>query len=431
MRAELLRGLAPRVGAATALTLAVACASKASTWQGDWAATTSLLHSAAVLLCGPVAAAAGCLQGGRERRAGLAELRVSMARTPLVQLMAAALPLVLWVIAGYAVAAAGVLLASLPYASEAGGPVLSVVVADAVFLGAAAVAGHLLGRLVPRWAAAPAVAPVVYLLLVVSDSGDSPLRYLSPVPLSESPPLWQPPTMAVWTAGIAAAAVLAHAARRRLLALLPLGAAVVAAVVLVENGPGMWRTDPLVKRQVCDTTTTPDICVSAVSAAVLPEVRSALSGISRKLEGVANVPVRFADRPGRPARDEAALPMIRPLGRVVVRNELTDPGQFAWEAAAALTGPDACDARTEDGRAALVDETVREWLAPHPAQDYWDKLPSTVKDRARREDALAALRAAKAARARFDAMGDAERRAWLSRYFAAVGSCDPDEVPSL
>jgi hypothetical protein len=235
---------------------------------------------------------------------------------------------------------------------------------------------------------------------------------------------WQPVTLVVWTGGLATAAVLAYAARRRWTALLPLAAATAAGTLLVQTGDGLWHTSPLARRQVCDTSTTPQICVNARYEGLLPQVTDALSGLTDRLEGVRNLPVRYEDLPGEPARDEAQLPIVTPIGWGVVRGRLTDPEQYAWEAGMMLVGRSWCD--EPDPRLDPVDDAVEHYLAPKPVEKYFDKLlaEGSQADRARLDTQLAA-------RARLKAMDEEERRTWLSAYFATVDECDPSEVPTL
>ncbi|MYW35033.1 hypothetical protein GT040_38585, partial [Streptomyces sp. SID2119] len=79
-RAELRRGIAPWVAPAMALTIVVPMISKAAQWQGSWGETQGLLHSLTTLIGGPLAAAAGCWQGGREHRRRTAGLSLSVPR---------------------------------------------------------------------------------------------------------------------------------------------------------------------------------------------------------------------------------------------------------------------------------------------------------------------------------------------------------------
>ncbi|MFI9805831.1 hypothetical protein ACIHEJ_15935 [Streptomyces sp. NPDC052301] len=424
LRAEAVRGFPPFAGAVVAVTLGVLLAATAKHWQGDWGATAGELHNALVIAV-PLAAAAGCWQGGRERRRRTEELWGTVVRSPLVRFLAAALPLTAWVAAGYLVAAAAALVATAPYATG-GGPHPGLLPGDTVAPASAALLGHVVGRVLPTRLAAPLLAVAGFVGLGVattarSGSG-SALSPAFPIGDDQLPVWWQTPAMAAWTGGLALAAVLAYAARRRAAALLPLAAAVAAGALLVHTGDGLWRPDPLAARQVCDTSATPAICVNARYAKLLPQLKTALSGITGKLEGVDNLPVRWADRPGGPHRDEAQLPMLTPIGWSVVRGRLTDPKQYAWEAATALGGYPEC----KDPRVLQLHELVEHYLAPSPGEAHFDELDAhgTKADRA-------ALRRRVAARAHLASMGAKERRAWLSAYFATAGSCDISGVPAL
>lgn len=429
LRAEVVRGFGPWAGAAVLLTLAVALAANARQWQGGWAETREQLHIAATLLGAPLALAAGCWHGGRERRRRTEELMAAAARAPLARLLASALPLVLWVLAGYAVVVALAWLATW-YCSMGDSPYPVAVLTDAVVLASAVLAGQVVGRVVSWRLAAPLLAVGAYAVLgVLSYDDQDALGHLSPVVdgmTDDVPVWWQPVAMTVWTGGLAVAALLAHAAHRRRFAVLPLAAAVAAGALLVQTGDaGLWRTGTVAGRQVCDTSTTPQICVNARYGDLLPQVTDALSGLTGRLEGVQNLPVRFEDLPRESRRDEAQLPMLAPIGRSVVRGELTEPRRYAWEAGMALYGRAYCSVE-EDRRWDPVDSAVEHYLAPSPEEASFDEqfAEGSEADRARLRDRLAA-------RARLEAMGEEERRAWLSEYFAAVDRCDARGVPTL
>ncbi len=207
-------------------------------------------------------------------------------------------------------------------------------------------------------------------------------------------------------------------------AVLPLAVATAAGVLLVQTGDGLHRADPDAGRQVCDTSTAPQICVNARHKNLLPQLTQALSGLTARLEGVQNLPVRFEDRPGRSRPDEVQLPMLTPFGSSVVRGELTDPEQYAWEAGMMLIGRAWCD-RT-DPVVDRTDRAVEHYLAPSPAEEHFDELDAkgSAADRAE-------LKARQQARAKLLAMDDEERRTWLSEYFATTDRCDPKGVPTL
>ncbi|WP_328396544.1 hypothetical protein OHS70_11895 [Streptomyces sp. NBC_00390] len=434
LRSELRRGFAPWAGLAVAATLSITMAGKAPQWQGSWGETQTMLHLVSALLGGPLAAAAGCWHGGRERRRRTDELRASAARGPLAQFLTASLPVAAWIAVAYAVVAVGVGAATWPYAS-ASRPLLSPALADAAFLVAMTVLGHVVGRLVAWWPAAPALAVCGYLVLGVPTYATSGFRHLSPASAPETdsvlPVWWQPLAESVWVGGLAAAAVLAYAASRKYIALLPLTAAAVAAVLIGQTGDRMWRDHPLAHQQVCDTSVRPQICVNALYPAMLPEVGAALSGLTDRLEGVENLPVRFEDRAGEPRPNEAQLPMLTPTGQSMVRSRLTDPEQYAWEAASALTSGDRCAARILDKRASQVDDAVTEWLAPNRIRNEIERQHLRSALESGDDKMQAGIRADRAARARLASMDTDERRAWLSRYFATADSCDPKRVPAL
>ncbi|OIJ69489.1 hypothetical protein WN71_002550 [Streptomyces mangrovisoli] len=427
MRAEGLRGLGPWAGAAVLVAVAVGMGTGLDRWQGDWAETGRRLHAAACLLGAPLAVAAGCRQGGRERRRGTGELLRTAVRPPLARFLVSGLPVALWAVAGYLVAAVAALLATWPYA-QGDRPYPASLPADAVLIAAAALTGQVLGRRVAWWPVAPLAGLAAYAAsAAVAYQDPGALGRLAPSAdgaYGTVPLWWQPVAMSVWTGSLALTAVLACTVRRRVLAFAPLAAAAVAGVLLVQAGDRLWHERPLAHRQVCDTSTTPRICVDARYAGLLPQVVRALSGVTDRLAGVRGLPVRFEDRPGRPRRDEVELPMLTPVGRTVVRGRLTDPRQYAFEAGAALTGRQDC-ART-DPRVSAVDDAVQHYLAPNPAEASFDRAAARGD-----ADDRAALASRRAARARLAAMGATERRQWLSAYFATARGCDPGEVPSL
>lgn len=426
LRAEAVRGFAPVAGGAVLLTLAALLAGASARWQGGWAETQTELHDT-MLIAAPLAAAAGCLRGGRERRRRTEELWGTAVRGPLARFLVSALPVALWVVGGYLMAAALALLATW---SRATGdrPYLGLLSTDAVSLASCVLIGQVVGRLVAWRLAAPLLAMAGYIALGLSATArhgsGRPLDPAFPVPLDSVPVRWQPAAMAVWTGGLATAAVLAYTARRRYTALLPLAAATAAGALLVQTGDGLWHGNPAVRHQVCDTSTTPQICVNARYRTLLPQVTGALSGVTDRLEGVRNLPVRFEDRPGAPRHDEVELPPLTPIGWTVVRGRLTDPRQYAWEAVGALENREYCAA--EDAGLSRADDAVEHYLAPHPEEKSFDSLDAKSGPAGRAE-----LKARLGARARLASMGEGERRAWLSAYFAAAGRCDPKGVPAL
>ncbi|PZT78034.1 hypothetical protein DNK56_25295 [Streptomyces sp. AC1-42W] len=414
LRTEARRGVAPWTGVCTALTLIVTMAAKADSWQGDWGATQDLLHSGATLLGGPLVAAAACWQGARDHRRRTGGLWASTPRARWSRQAAAALPLALWAVAGYAVALAASLSATWPYAGG-GGPSPSVAVVDGAFLVAAALLGFTAGVLC-RWRlAAPVLAALMYLALGVPTYSESAARYLDPAleyPLEHLLPVWwYAPAMALWTCGLAVAALTAVAARRRLAALVPLAVAAAVAPLIVSTGDGLFRADPAADRLVC-TEGSPQICLSGRQEHLLPQVAEALSGLTGRLEGVRGAPKRYVDRLPLHGPDEAWMPAPHP-GWYLLRGRLQNTEDFAWQVAANLTMRDCPNNHHESSGGPPVesaDGTVATWLAPAGLAPGSEKPPELL---------------------RLEAMPDAERRAWLGRYLTARRSCDLSEVPIL
>ncbi|MET7696724.1 hypothetical protein [Streptomyces sp. NPDC005485] len=435
LRAEALRGFAPWAGAAFLVALVWGLVFTADQWQGSWGETSGRLAIGAGLIGAPFALAAGAWQGGREHRRGMTELRASVSRTPLAQLSTAALPLAGWLVTAYLAAVAGALLACAPYAS-AGAPEPTVFAGTAIALAACSLLGHVIGRVAPWRLTAPALALAAFVLFGMLNGAQSALRYLALAFVRGSHDdlhlWWYPLALAVWTTGLAVAAALAHAARRRATALLPLTAALGAAVLLVQTGDGLVQENPLARHQVCDDSTTPRVCVNATYPGMLPEVADALSGLTGRLRGVRNLPVRFEDRPGEPHRDEAQLPMLTPFGWSAVRARVTDPEQYTWEAALALVRQD-CDGVPSAERVRTADAAMVRWLAPrHLDKELHDQSVASARQRGDDKE-LARLRAEDKAYEHLTAMSDDQRRTWLSTYFATARDCDPDpkEVPAL
>ncbi|HET6860274.1 MAG TPA: hypothetical protein VFH94_24670 [Streptomyces sp.] len=418
LRAESRRGIGPWAGGAVLVTALATMASKAATWQGSWGETQSLLHTAAALLCGPLAVAAGCWHGGRERRRGTEELRGSAARSRLAQTLMAVVPLVLWVLAGYAAAAAAVSVATWPYTSS-GSPVPSLAAADVAWLATATTVGFVAGRLIPWRVTAPLLAACTYVVVGIPAYFSSDLRFLGPTEQTEIerylPVWWQGPVMVTWFGGLGLAALLAYAVRRRLIALAPLAAATAAAVLIVQTGDGMWREDPAHARQVCGGSV-PRICVSRFDSALLPEVTEALAGASSRLEGVEGAPVGYRHDGQKPKPGEVALPYLS-RGWTVARDRLTDPDGYAREAVDHMLWR-YCSVAAHDKdrrgfeRVETTTQAVLDWLAPLDGAEH-----------ARGGRTPAATRLAE--------MGDPERREWLSRFFATRKSCTPKDVPTL
>ncbi|MFI8811026.1 MULTISPECIES: hypothetical protein [unclassified Streptomyces] len=414
LRAELRRGSVPWTGPVVALAVLVPMVNKADEWQGSWGETQGLLHSAATLIAGPLAAAAGCWQGGREHRRRTAGLWLSVPRGRPAQLVMAALPIALWAAVGYLVALAGVSAATWPY-TGAGGPSAAVAVTDLCALVSLTFVGFVVGR-VCRWRlTAPVLGAAGYVGLGAPSYLSSDARFLNPAQQFELhgtvPVWWFAPVMVVWVGGLALAPVLGYAARRRYLALVPLAVAASVAPLIVGAGEGLFRDDPVAARLVCGDTV-PQICVGGLDGPLLPRASEALSGMLSRLEGVPGAPVRYVDPAVRPGADESALPSLT-RGWSVVRNEFPDPVDYAAQTVWQLTARD-CPASLEQND-------------PAGARRMWETDDAVAGYLADRDEAFPDPPHP----ARLTAMPDAERTVWLGRFLASRGSCDPQEVPAL
>ncbi|MEV8453021.1 hypothetical protein AB0467_10100 [Streptomyces sp. NPDC052095] len=422
LRAELRRGIAPWTGPAVAVCLLVPMGAKAAEWQGGWAETQETLHTATALLGIPLLAAIACWQGGRERRRGTEELLRSVVRGRLARLVVAVGPLMLWAAAGQLLVLGAAFAATAPYAGPGLGPSLGLPVVDLGSLVAAAPVGFVVGRLV-RWRlAAPVLAAVCYVLLGAPGYTRSPARYLSPAEdymLEAAEPVWWfAPSLLAWSGGVAATVLLAYAARRRLLALLPLVLTVLAGAVVVQTGDGMLRPDPAGSRRVCSAPDagTPQLCVPASLAPVLPDAAEALTEVFARLDGVEGAPGRYVASGSRPSRTKTEAPLgYVTRGWGVHRDRLDDPRAFAQDTVLSLLDTDCPDdRRTRDraaaDRAAFTEDALRTWLTGGNAT--WNPK-------------------ARPYLARLEAMPDPERGVWIGRFLTGLRNCAPEGVPVL
>ncbi|MYV70203.1 hypothetical protein GT043_30510, partial [Streptomyces sp. SID2131] len=169
-----------------------------------------------------------------------------------------------------------------------------------------------------------------------------------------------------------------------------------------DEGP--WRPDPALARPVCDDGT-PQVCVTALDAKLLPEVSAALAPLNARLAGLPGAPVRWVTGPygaTRPGDVELPDPWEDTTRSRLTRPDLYRNSAVTW-LFSATCGPTAASAGD-------IHLAVTEWLAPTPG-DYGP-------DTASAQPYIDRLRA----------KSPAEQRAYLIRYLAA-DACDPDGVP--
>ncbi|MFB7292324.1 hypothetical protein [Actinacidiphila glaucinigra] len=416
-RTELLRGAGVWVGAVLAVSVIVAVLARRYFLFDTWATTQATLRGAGLILGGPLALTAGCWQGGREGRRGTGDLLASAARSPLRRALTAALPSMAWPVLGYLAATAVCLGVLLPYPSY-GHPAWHLPAVDAVALGSLGALGFAAGRAVPWRFSPPLVGVAGYVLLGVGVSGytGSGTAWLSPANkawggFGDVPVWWAGVLCVVWTAGLAAAALLAGHARRRALAVLPLLAAVAAGSVLYGTGDGLLRSDSSATALVCDRGT-PAVCVRTDHAGALPAVRAVVTRIDSRLAGAPGAPVRYR---------EGGTGGVIPPGEVrfelyggVFRGRLGDPEMLYRDFVFAVTMPFGCEGSSNPA-GYPAEYAVQEWL------DLGRPLFA---------DTAAEERHAESAARRLRALAPAERRAWLGRYLVAARSCDTSGVPA-
>lgn len=418
-RTELRRGFGPLLGALVAAVLTCAMFVHAAGWHGTWISTTEELREIGGLLCAPLAIAGGCWLGGHDRRRGTLELQATTPRSPLRRTLLACAPAACWPAAGYLLAAAVCLTATWP-AANAGHPFLSMTLADAAALAAFGAVGFALGRVLPWRLAAPFLAVLTYvamgMMAYVDD--DNAIRWLSPANTHDQPwdqPVWWAGLVqTLWTTSIAATTLFLLAARRRILALAPLTVAILAAVLLMRTAGGVWQPNTTLAAQVC-TDGTPQVCVARVHRGLLPRITAEVQAVRAKLTGVPGVPERFAEAPfrtigARPPHGEAELDTL-PVN--ADRDRLADPDTYRGRVAHGLAVP-VCHDVTDMSTWGDTGLGVVEWLSgvPDPFVRYVGPRPKAIGRTVHR------LRT----------MPEGARRHWLTRYFAAVADCKPEEI---
>ncbi|WP_431954684.1 hypothetical protein [Actinacidiphila sp. bgisy167] len=404
-RTELRRGTGPWAGAVIAAVVAFNLFVQRYRLGDNWTDAQQMLRHFSVLAGGAVALAAGCWQGGRERRCGTGELFASAARTPLARALAACLPAVLWPVCGYLLPAVAALGAIWPYAGF-GQPSWSMVFQDVVSFGALGALGFAVGGAL-RWRmAAPLVGLVGFVALGYTQNADGSVKWLTPAGYGFGErPTWAFGLLcAVWMAGLAVCAMLAGHARRRTVALVPLLAAAVAAAFLCRGGEDLWRPVPAASAQVCGSGT-PVVCVRAEHASALPAVQAVVARIDARLDGVPGAPVRYRESA---ASESAPSREVRfQLYGGLFRSRLGDSDMLYRDLAYFVAFRN-CPARYTDrpGNPA-AEHAALSWLGV--------ERPVTAAAETRAADRLRAASAE-------------QRRAWLGRYLRAVGSCDTGVV---
>lgn len=407
LRVELRRSTAPVAGAAAAALLVLLLGVRRDEWANGWTGLALTSRNDLTVLV-PLALAAGCWQGGRERRARTEELVASTSRPVGQRVLTPAAAVAVAV----CVALAGVLLAAAVLGgpgSWLGQPWPLAVVAVGVL---SAVAAVFVGVGLGRWLRSNLVAPlalIVLFVLVLAFTAtyyvDSWSRLLAPALEGSGDDARQvrPAVSAgqvMWFTGLLlAGAVLAVAARwrTRVLAVLPALAGFALAVPLLSAADGAaFADDPVAARLVC-ASGRPAVCVTAVHQAALLTVTDPARDVLARLQQLPDAPTRAVEQTGVPA-DRAAggpadvLPIQLPQGRPdqeFLRQDLAD-GLGVRPCLASPGGPEnAFDARMVAGAWLLGTPVVQ---AGRPAEQILARLRRLPEEEQRRR--MTVLRAA-------------------------------------
>ncbi|WP_435153035.1 hypothetical protein [Micromonospora aurantiaca (nom. illeg.)] len=306
VRVELRRSNAPVV---TVLLLAVGVLGTASMyrfWQGQWL-RLGYVHASDVFLLMPLALAGGAVLGRRDRRTRADELMNSTGRPRWQRALPAMTAL------GVAVAAAHLLVVAASAAVVAsGGAYLGVrgfagPLIDVLVLVGAAWVGVAVGRL---WSS-PLLPPLLAAAGLVAQEGTAMLggsdSRLANTSLMIS---WPPDTpwetlsdrlllsRLVLGAGLALAGLLLAAGRSwpvRAGAAASLAGGVAGLLLIGVPGPaGIWQLDPEARRYVC-ADGTPQVCVTAVNAHLLPQITPEARRGLRALAKLPDAPTRVVE----------------------------------------------------------------------------------------------------------------------------------------
>jgi hypothetical protein len=424
LRIELLRGAAPVAAGGALLGGLVEMYSLAggwAGWPGRWMPFASSIRMS-LFVIGAFTVACAAWQGGRERRRRM-EDQLAMAARPSWQPVLvgwAAVPL------GASVALLAVVIAGVaavaPVATYSGGGWWRVLAVAFPGLAALSALGFAFGRLVPFRLAAPVAGIGTYLIMVgVIDTGElGGVRLLAPVLSQYDAPGFQfsgavSARQALWFGGLAIAAVVLVGARRRWLAVVPAGAAAVAATLLITDPVDPWQPDPRALELVC-TDRTPEVCLTRLNAFLLDDAARTVELVLARWDGVPGAPTRAVEETFVPY---SLAPDPTPPGGSVFRVQLDSGVTLAGGLADPYEGMSHVDwwpdiGCGEGARRARHESVIRVTAA-------WgsNQKPSWFEP-----SELAALDV-------LEGMPDDAQRAWLGAAVAAAETCDEAALAKL
>ncbi len=232
-----------------------------SRWS-QWSTTTLYALNAALFGAVVLVFTLATWQAGRERRHRVTELFGSTPRPRLQRALAVWLPTLAWPLLVYVPVA--LVLGVTTTQAATGPPLLGLLATVVPMLAVYAALGFVIGWYVPGRLTA-FVAPVVFYFAMFQLAARVPQELLITVPelsiwaygdepgieVWEHPVWWFAPVAAVWFAGLAAALLTLTARRRRWLAAVPLAAAVLAAVPIVNSQE--WHAGTPAPGMVCES----------------------------------------------------------------------------------------------------------------------------------------------------------------------------------
>jgi hypothetical protein len=303
LRIELLRGAAPAAAGGVLLGGLLSLYSLAggwAGWPGRWMPFAASVRMS-LFVVGALTVACAAWQGGRERRRRIEEQLATAARPgwqPVLVSWAAVtlgalVALLVVVIAGVAAVA--------PVATYSGGGWWWVLAVAFAGLAALSALGFALGRSVPLRLTAPVAGIGTYLLMVgaIDTVELGGVRWLAPVLSQYDAPGFQlsgafSVRQAVWFGALAVTVLVLVGARRRWLAVVPAGAASVAALLLITDPVDAWQPDPRALELVC-TDRTPEVCLTRFNAFLLDDAGSAVEPVLARWDGVPGAPTRAVE----------------------------------------------------------------------------------------------------------------------------------------
>ena len=406
-----------------------------------WTETVWSLQSSLILF-GPLVGGLAVWVAGRESRRETGDLLSTTARPGVLRDLALWAATAAWCALAYGVVTAAFLLLTLKdatWGSPEPGPVLIGLLAVL----AHTALGYAAGSYLPGRFTAPLFAISMYWIQGITVFGPFPsLRYLSPlggdaaatVFYDESQGVFAP--QSVWLLGLAVAALVAVALRRRRstgswVALALAVTASIAGAVAVLGAPVETvdaRDAPVPYRPVCEEGEIP-VCVHPAYEVALPQTARVVRDLAGPLVGLPGAATRAEQRDAYPSRLRSDGTLVFDIRGAFLRSNVNngfgfrdymeseiafalvaDPSGYIEEDFEAYNNDDACS--KPGGPPGEAQRVVANWLRLQTG------IYSSIKSETFRESSRIICPKSEAAVKRFDALEATERRAWLRTHYA-------------